>query len=223
MIGVLLGGSRARGEHTPESDFDLGLYYRPPLDIDALQDLARILDGPEASVTRPGEWGPWVDGGGWLHIGGTAVDWLYRDLDRVRKSWEDAQAGRYDFLSISGIRSECRTSCMPVRSPSASSWPTHPVRSRRCSRQPAAIHLPSGTLWSPDCGRRHSTSTSPARQSPAKTQPMSRGVCSALLRCAPRRCTGTPDNGSSRRKTQLRPLVDSRGHPSASQSGHRAS
>jgi len=89
MIGVMLGGSRARGEHTPD--------YRPPLDIDALQDLACVVAGPEASVTPPGEWGPWVDGGGWLRIGGIAVDWLYRDLDRVRKSWVDAQAGRYDF------------------------------------------------------------------------------------------------------------------------------
>src|SRR5664279_4027166 len=97
VVGVLLGGSRARGEHTPESDFDLGLYYRPPLDIDALQDLARDIAGPKASVTRPREWGPWVDGDGWLHIGGTAVDWIYRDLDRVLKSWEDARAGRYDF------------------------------------------------------------------------------------------------------------------------------
>ena len=97
VVGVLLGGSRARGEHTPESDFDLGLYYRPPLDIDALQDLAREVAGPEASVTRPGAWGPWVDGGGWLHIGETAVDWLYRDLDRVQSSWEEARAGRYDF------------------------------------------------------------------------------------------------------------------------------
>ena len=97
MVGVLLGGSRARGEHTPESDFDLGLYYRPPLDIDALQGLARDVDGPEASVTLPGEWGPWVDGGGWLHIGATAVDWIYRDLDRVHGSWHDARAGRYDF------------------------------------------------------------------------------------------------------------------------------
>jgi hypothetical protein len=77
VVGVLLGGSRARGEHTPESDFDLGLYYRPPLDIDALEDLARDVAGPGSSVTRPGEWGPWVDGGGWLHIGGTAVDWIY--------------------------------------------------------------------------------------------------------------------------------------------------
>ena len=97
MVGVLLGGSRARGEHTRESDFDLGLYYRPPLDIEAFEDLARDVAGSEASVTRPGEWGPWVDGGGWLHIGGTAVDWIYRDLDRVRTSWDDAQAGRYDF------------------------------------------------------------------------------------------------------------------------------
>jgi predicted nucleotidyltransferase len=97
VVGVLLGGSRARGEHTPESDFDLGLYYRLPLDIDGLQELARDVAGPEATITRPGEWGPWVDGGGWLHIGGTAVDWLYRDLDRVRTSWDDAQAGRYAF------------------------------------------------------------------------------------------------------------------------------
>jgi hypothetical protein len=97
VVAVLLGGSRARREHTPESDFDLGLYYRSSLDIDALQDLAREVAGLEASVTRLGEWGPWVDGGGWLHIDGTAVDWLYRDLDRVHKSWEDAQAGRYDF------------------------------------------------------------------------------------------------------------------------------
>ena len=29
-----------------------------------------------------GEWGPWVDGGCWLSIAGTAVDWQYRDLDR---------------------------------------------------------------------------------------------------------------------------------------------
>lgn len=97
MVGVLLGGSRARGEHMPESDFDFGLYYQGPLDIEGLQDLARDVAGPGERVTRPGEWGPWVDGGGWLHIGGVAVDWIYRDLDRVRRSWDDAQAGRYDF------------------------------------------------------------------------------------------------------------------------------
>jgi hypothetical protein len=93
LVGVLLGGSRARGEHTAESDFDLGLYYRPRLDVEALQHLARDVGGPAASVTRPGEWGPWVDGGGWLHIDGTPTDWIYRDLDRVRTSCDDAREG----------------------------------------------------------------------------------------------------------------------------------
>ena len=97
VVGVLLGGSRARGEHTPESDVDLGLYYRPPLDVAALGELARQVAGADAAVTEPGDWGPWVDGGGWLTINHTAVDWLYRDLDRVHAAWADAQAGRYAF------------------------------------------------------------------------------------------------------------------------------
>ena len=74
VIGVVLGGSRARGEHAEDSDFDISLYYRRPLDIDPLAALARDVAGPGAEVTRPGAWGPWVDGGAWLHIGGAAVD-----------------------------------------------------------------------------------------------------------------------------------------------------
>lgn len=97
MVGVLLGGSRARGEDTADSDVDLGLYYRPPLDVAALAELAREVAGPQAQVTEPGAWGPWVDGGGWLSITGTAVDWLYRDLDRVRSAWLDARDGRFRF------------------------------------------------------------------------------------------------------------------------------
>jgi hypothetical protein len=102
IVGVLLGGSRARGEHTPESDVDLGLCYRPPLDVATLGELAREVSGPGAEVTAPGGWGPWVDGGGWLTIAGTAVDWLYRDLDRVHAAWADAQAGRYAFHAQAG-------------------------------------------------------------------------------------------------------------------------
>lgn len=95
--GVTLGGSRARGDHTPDSDVDLGLYYRGPLDVDALGCLAREVAGAEVEVSAPGAWGPWVDGGGWLTIDRTAVDWIYRDLDRVQASWRDAQQGRFDF------------------------------------------------------------------------------------------------------------------------------
>lgn len=96
-VGVLLGGSRARGDHTPESDVDLGIYYRPPIDIGALGELAREVAGPRARVTEPGGWGPWVDGGGWLTIAETPVDWIYRDLNRVRMAWADAQDGRFSF------------------------------------------------------------------------------------------------------------------------------
>lgn len=97
VVGVMLGGSRARGEHASDSDFDLGLYYRGGLDLAALRELAVDVAGPEARLTAPGEWGPWVDGGGWLTIEGAAVDWIYRDLDRVRASWRDAAAGRFAF------------------------------------------------------------------------------------------------------------------------------
>jgi hypothetical protein len=97
VVGVLLGGSRARRVHTPDSDTDLGLYYRGRLDVAALAELARDVADPGARVTEPGEWGPWVDGGGWLTVDGSAVDWIYRDLDRVEQAWRDAEQGRYAF------------------------------------------------------------------------------------------------------------------------------
>ena len=94
---VLLGGSRARGDHLPGSDYDLGLYYRPSLDVAGLGRLAREVAGPAAEVTEPGGWGPWVDGGGWLDVDGVRVDWMYRDVDRVQQAWADALAGRFAF------------------------------------------------------------------------------------------------------------------------------
>jgi hypothetical protein len=97
IVGVALGGSRARGTHTEDSDTDLGLYYRGPLDTTALGELAERVAGARAQVTSPGGWGPWVDGGGWLRIDGHQVDWIYRDVDRVQRCWADASKGRYAF------------------------------------------------------------------------------------------------------------------------------
>ena len=97
VVGVMLGGSRARGEHSPDSDYDIGVYYRQPLDTDALLSLAQRLAGPEATVSQPGDWGPWVDGGAWLRIDDAAVDWIYRDINRVEASWTSAQRGEFDF------------------------------------------------------------------------------------------------------------------------------
>lgn len=93
VVGVMLGGSRARGEHRPESDWDLGVYYRGELDLAALSTLA----GPDVQVAAPGDWGPWVNGGAWLQVEGVAVDWILRDLDRVRHVWADCCEGRYQI------------------------------------------------------------------------------------------------------------------------------
>jgi hypothetical protein len=101
VVGVMLGGSRARGTEHVDSDIDLGLYYRPPLDVAALRAVAAAVVDNRGSappdLTEPGGWGSWVDGGGWLTIGGTAVDWIYRNLDRVQTSWQMAQEGEFSF------------------------------------------------------------------------------------------------------------------------------
>ena len=95
---VALGGSWARGEAHPDSDVDLGIYYhpdrRPP--VEALGELARELDDRHLPnlVTEFGEWGPWINGGGWLIVEGTRVDWLYRDLDLVSRKIRECRAGQ---------------------------------------------------------------------------------------------------------------------------------
>jgi predicted nucleotidyltransferase len=97
---VALGGSRATGAQRPDSDWDLGLYYRRsqrPFDPENLRDL-----GYEGHVSRLGEWGPIVHGGAWLTVGGTPVDLLFRDLDTVEAWIEDAEHGRFEVLRQNG-------------------------------------------------------------------------------------------------------------------------
>jgi hypothetical protein len=48
-------------------------------------------------VTRIGEWGPWINGGGWLSVGGVEVDLLYRDLGRIREVVAEARQGRFSM------------------------------------------------------------------------------------------------------------------------------
>ncbi|MET8834703.1 nucleotidyltransferase domain-containing protein [Micromonospora sp. NPDC004540] len=102
VVAVALGGSRARGEHRPDSDWDVGLYYRGALDVAALRALAASVADGEVALTAPGGWGPWVDGGGWLRVGGVPVDWIYRDLDRVHAVWAECRAGRYTVGAQAG-------------------------------------------------------------------------------------------------------------------------
>ncbi|MFJ2089053.1 nucleotidyltransferase domain-containing protein [Streptomyces sp. NPDC087901] len=93
---VVLGGSRARGTHRPDSDWDLGLYYRGAPDLAALTELASTFQGSPVEVAGPGGWGPWVNGGAWLRVDGAPVDWILRDLDRVEAVWSACRQGRYE-------------------------------------------------------------------------------------------------------------------------------
>ena len=72
---IVLGGSRARGEATAQSDYDIGLYYEAdnPIDVGRLAKAAMLLPGAaSSSVTAIGEWGPWINGGAWLTVDGHA-------------------------------------------------------------------------------------------------------------------------------------------------------
>jgi hypothetical protein len=100
LSALVLGGSRGRGMAGPASDYDFGLYYEPdaPFDVEALRlAIAPLVDDPSATVTRIGEWGPWIIGGGWIRIGGVKVDLLYRDLGRVRAVIADSRQGRFSM------------------------------------------------------------------------------------------------------------------------------
>lgn len=98
---IVLGGSRARGTHTSTSDIDLGIYYHPAaaLDLAVLTQVAAELDDEHRTelVTAIGGWGPWINGGGWLRVQGIAVDFLYRDLDRVAGIIADCQKGQFEI------------------------------------------------------------------------------------------------------------------------------
>ncbi len=94
--GIVLGGSRARGNHTEDSDIDIGIYYNSEsFDINAINQFATELDDKHRSnlVVPPGAWGDWVNGGGWLGINGYHVDLILRDIKRVEQIMKDTEKG----------------------------------------------------------------------------------------------------------------------------------
>ncbi|NLY51615.1 MAG: DUF4037 domain-containing protein [Firmicutes bacterium] len=99
IAAIVLGGSYARGTQHPESDIDIGIYYREssPFSIDAIRKAARSLshDGVPV-VTDFYEWGPWVNGGAWISTRAGKVDFLYRNLDQVMRTIDQAQQGVYE-------------------------------------------------------------------------------------------------------------------------------
>lgn len=100
---VVLGGSWARDAGTTNSDLDLGLLYSDaaPLDVGEIQAVIEAVNDHLTTVATPlGGWGPWVNGGAWLHIEGHPVDFIYRSIDRYRATVENASNGfaEHDYL-----------------------------------------------------------------------------------------------------------------------------
>jgi hypothetical protein len=102
VLAIVLGGSYARGTQRPGSDLDIGIYYSDA-DPFAIDDLQRIASGVsvegEPVVTDFYEWGLWVNGGAWIYTAAGKVDFLYRNLDQVQRTIEEAHQGivRHDY------------------------------------------------------------------------------------------------------------------------------
>ncbi len=87
---VALGGSRAYGGTTVESDWDVALYYRAGFHPQAVRDL-----GWPGHLTDIGGWGPVFNGGGKLEVEGRAIDVHYRDLLLIDRIHDEAERGEY--------------------------------------------------------------------------------------------------------------------------------
>jgi predicted nucleotidyltransferase len=83
---IVLGGSYATGMATDSSDLDIGIYYfeNGVFDILVIQDIAqKYADDSSPTVTGFYEWGPWVNGGAWIHNQHGKVDFIYIGLSQI--------------------------------------------------------------------------------------------------------------------------------------------
>jgi predicted nucleotidyltransferase len=88
---VNLGGSRARGDPRPDSDWDFAVYYRGEIDPGPLEEL-----GWPGRVFRPFEWGQVMYGGAVFDLDGRHFDIHYRNLDVVEHWTHEATEGRFE-------------------------------------------------------------------------------------------------------------------------------
>jgi Nucleotidyltransferase domain len=103
IVAVVLGGSYATGLARPNSDIDIGLYYREssPFSIGDVRFVAEEISASNSApvVTEIYGWGPWVNGGAWIETPEGKVDFIYRNLDQVQTVISEGQRGiwRHDY------------------------------------------------------------------------------------------------------------------------------
>lgn len=92
---IVLGGSRATKTENEFSDIDIGIYYNEEIDLSTFKKIASELDDEHRKdcITNLGDWGPWINGGGWLKIDNIPVDILFRDTRKVTQCIEDCKKG----------------------------------------------------------------------------------------------------------------------------------
>ena len=113
VVAVVLGGSYATVLSRPDSDIDIGLYYREasPFSVEAVRSIAErtCVPGSAPVVTELYGWGAWVNGGSWIQTSIGKVDLLYRNLDQVQRVIEEGRKGiwhhDYDQQPPFGFRS----------------------------------------------------------------------------------------------------------------------
>ncbi len=93
---IVLGGSYATGRATANSDLDIGIYYSEdnPFSLDKIKSIAeKYSDNEVPTVTDFYEWGPWINGGAWIRTVNGKVDFLYKNIEQIVKTTENAKNG----------------------------------------------------------------------------------------------------------------------------------
>lgn len=129
LRAIALGGSHARGTEHAQSDLDIGLYYdeAQPFAIEDVRQVATDFSkSGTPTVTGFYEWGPFVNGGAWIDNDVCKIDFLYRNIDQLKRAIAEAQAGdwshNFDQHPPFGFRSVTLLGeiacCKPLRDPS---------------------------------------------------------------------------------------------------------
>lgn len=96
---IVLGGSYAIGMATENSDLDIGIYYSEvkPFDIEKIREVAKkISSSDQPTITGFYEWGPWVNGGAWINTTSGEVDFLYKNIEQITRTIENAKNGIWE-------------------------------------------------------------------------------------------------------------------------------